>query len=186
MIRNARITTVFFVGVLGIVVCPVNAGIWVDPASFDVELIEGCTLTETLTIGNDGIEDLSFTLRTRQVGGSASSGGKTCGASVAGQTGLFSISKDHDFTVLGDTPYKPGELIVRFTPKAAGIQRSAADKNRILSSLGGAALKRDFKIVPGLSVVKLPGWMTVKEALRVFNKADGILYAEPNYEVRAI
>ena len=186
MIRNTRITAVFFVAVLGIVVPPVNAGIWVAPAGFDVELIEGCTLTETLTIGNDGIEDLNFTVRTRQVGVSAPSGGKTCGVSAAGQTGLFSISKDHDFMVLGDTPYKPGELIVRFTPKAAGIQRSAADKNRILSSLGGAALKRNFKIVPGLSVVKLPGWMTVKEALKIFNKADGILYAEPNYEVRAI
>lgn len=44
-----------------------SSGIWVEPSSFDVNIIEGCTKTETLTIGNDGIEDLNFTLRSREI-----------------------------------------------------------------------------------------------------------------------
>ncbi|MCK4886310.1 MAG: S8 family serine peptidase, partial [Planctomycetes bacterium] len=60
------------------------------------------------------------------------------------------------------------------------------DKNQILSSVGGGNIKRNFNIVPGLSVVTLPAGMTVEEALQQFNGADGILYAQPNYEVKAI
>ena len=41
-------------------------GIWLDPESFDVEVTEGTTLEEILTIGNDGSEALSFNLRTRE------------------------------------------------------------------------------------------------------------------------
>jgi len=59
-----------------------------------------------------------------------------------------------------------------------------ADKNQILSSVGGGNIKHNFNIVPGLSVVTLPAGMTVEEALQQFNGADGILYAQPNYEVQ--
>ena len=32
-----------FLIVLGMVISPADAGIWVDPNSFDVNIIEGCT-----------------------------------------------------------------------------------------------------------------------------------------------
>ena len=41
-------------------------GLWIDPESFDVEVTEGTTLEEILTIGNDGVEDIQFNLRTRE------------------------------------------------------------------------------------------------------------------------
>jgi hypothetical protein len=56
-------------------------------------------------------------------------------------------------------------------------------KNQILNAVGGASIEKEFQIVPGLSVVRLPAGMTVEEALKVFNKTDGILYAEPDYRV---
>ncbi|MHC4499246.1 MAG: S8 family serine peptidase, partial [Planctomycetota bacterium] len=74
-------------------------------------------------------------------------------------------------------------MIVRFAPTANGKVRSTTGKSQILSSLGGGTVKQNFKIVPSLSVVQLPTGMTVEEALPVFNNADGILYAEPDYEV---
>jgi hypothetical protein len=160
---------------------PVNAGLWVDPNVFDVNIVEGCTLTQSLTVGNGGVEAEDFMIRTRQVG---NSGGLAGIESMS--TGASSIPKGHDFTVVGNTPYKPGELIVRFGAKPNGQMHSMAEKNQILSSVGGGNINRDFTIVPGLSVVTLPPGVTVEEALQQFNGADGILYAEPDYEVKAI
>ena len=85
-----------------------------------------------------------------------------------------------------DLPYKPGELIVRFRPKANGKQLTTTEQNIILASIGGGNVKHSFKLVPGLCVVKLPENKTVENALIAFKKADGILYAEPNYRIRLL
>ena len=85
-----------------------------------------------------------------------------------------------------DTPelgYAPGELLVRFAPTTGGEQLDAASKKAILNSLGGATLKHNFRIVPGLSLIKLPSDKTVKEVLQSYNSMEGILYAEPNYKL---
>ena len=66
MMRRAKIMGVIFAAVLGMVITSANADIWTDPNSFDVSIIEGCALTETLTIGNDGLEELNFSLRARE------------------------------------------------------------------------------------------------------------------------
>jgi len=42
-------------------------GIWVLPGSFDENLSEGCTLERTLTIGNSGMVELDYSIRTRSV-----------------------------------------------------------------------------------------------------------------------
>ena len=170
--------------VLGVAGEAANAGLWVDPNIFDVNIIEGCTLTQNLTVGNDGGEDLDFMIRTRQVGNSGDLVGIDGMSTETAGSGTFSIPADHDFTVVSDANYVPGKLIVRFAAGADGKIQSAAEKSQILSSLGGATIKRNFKIVPGLSVVKLPAGMTVEQALPVFNKASGILYAEPDYKVQ--
>lgn len=80
---------------------------------------------------------------------------------------LFGLSRTSDS--YGDLPYAPGELLVRFGPKASGIQRSTTEKNEILISLRGAVVKHNFTIVPGLSVVKLPTGQRVEDALKILN-----------------
>jgi hypothetical protein len=97
-------------------------GIWVDPNSFDVNVTEGTTWAETLTIGNDGDFDLNFTIQAR-------------------------------------------------------VASSQAQSQPVI--------KRNYKIVPGLTAVKLPPHMTVEDALQRFDKANGILYAQPNYRLKA-
>jgi subtilisin family serine protease len=153
-------------------------GIWVDPDNFDVEVVEGTTLEENLIIGNDGVEDLSYSIRTRIVSSPSKSSGS--------MNGILSVPEGHDFTVAGDGIYKPGELIVRFGPRSDGKSASEADKQQIVDSLGGGTIARDFDLVPGLSVVELPEGMTVQEALQRFNNTSGILYAEPNYEIKLL
>ena len=95
-------------------------------------------------------------------------------------------SQAHDFTVPADANYVRGELLVRFAPAPNGTQQSREEINEILTPLGGGTLERVFKTVPGAALVKLPGGLTVEQALKTFNKATGILYAEPNYELTAI
>jgi len=98
------------------------------------------------------------------------------------QISRAAVLKGHDFTTIpADADYAPGELLVRFAPKAKGIQLSTEEKNEILTSLGGATIKHNYTIVPGLSLVKLPTGIKVKDALKVYNNVGEILYAEPNY-----
>jgi len=92
----------------------------------------------------------------------------------------------NDFTARGNASYKRGELIVRFADKADGKPRNVQEKKQILSSRGLGGIKRNFKAVPSLSLVKLPRGMTVEKAVKQFNKASEILYAEPDYKVKAL
>ena len=99
---------------------------------------------------------------------------------------VSSVQKGPAFEVADKASYKPGELIVRFAAAADGKLRSTRENNQILNALCGGAIIHNFKIVPGLSVVKLPVGMTVEQALEKLNKTDGVLYAEPDYKVRAL
>jgi len=79
---------------------------------------------------------------------------------------------------LGKGPkYVPGEVLVRFK---LGTGREA-----MLTSHAkvGATIKREFKSVPGLHLVRLSAEDNFKRALRAYHKDPDVLYAEPNYIV---
>lgn len=99
------------------------------------------------------------------------------------QTGnAGSPPEGHAFaTIPPGAEYVEGDLLVRFAPKAGGEHLSTAEKNGILTSLCAGTVKHNYTIVPGLSLVRLPAGIIVKDALTVFNNVSGILYAEPNY-----
>jgi subtilisin family serine protease len=171
MALKTKITVAVLVTIL-LVVSTSYADIWADPTSFNVSTPEGCRVTETLTIGNNGVEALNFMIRTRQVGTS----GKN--------TILSSEPAQRDFTQIApNASYQPGRLIVRFAQSSSGQMAAMERRNQILSSMGGASIEREFQIVPGLCVVDLPAGMTVEEALQEFNSSTGVLYAEPDYRV---
>jgi len=95
------------------------------------------------------------------------------------------VSKGHNFTkIFKKAKYKPGRLLVRFAPKADKTQRNKKEKKQILNSLGGAKIKRNFKRISGLTLVKLPPGQSVKDALKLYNSREDILYAEPDYEIK--
>ena len=83
-----------------------------------------------------------------------------------------------------DLGYVPGELLVRFAPKADGRQRTRAERDQIVGSLGAAKVRKDYRIVPGLSHVKLPAGVTVEDAMARLNKRRDIIYAQPNHYLR--
>ncbi|MHC4159855.1 MAG: S8 family serine peptidase, partial [Planctomycetota bacterium] len=86
----------------------------------------------------------------------------------------------------GDLPYKEGELIVRFAPKADKGLRSISERNQILTSVNAGTVKTSFKLVSGLSVVKLPAGLTVADTLPRLKGKNEILYVEPNYKYRPL
>jgi hypothetical protein len=100
---------------------------------------------------------------------------------------LSDLPQGRDFTkITPGASYKPGELLVRFVPRANGRQRSRADKGAVLAAMGGGNIKHSFGLVPGLTHVLLPKGLTVQQALKRFNRRSEILYAEPNYQVRTL
>ncbi len=83
----------------------------------------------------------------------------------------------HDFTrVAPGQVFVPNHLLVRF---ASGVE--SAQRTQILNTLGGAAIAREYELVPGLFLLTLPPGQTVQQALQSYNGTPGILYAEPNY-----
>ena len=187
MCKKTVVAGVVFLGLMLLSSVVADAALWTDPYSFNAYLTEGCSGTLVMIIGNDGPDVLNFTVRTHIVGGSGSESLGIDRLSAAGKAAASSGVESRDFTVLSDVPHKPDELIVRFAPKAGGRQLNTEEKHNVLSSLAsGVRIKREFKIVPGLSVVKLPAGMTIEKALQTLNKTSGILYAHPNYQVQAL
>ena len=76
-------------------------------------------------------------------------------------------------------PYVEDEVLVKFRNGVSSQARANAH-----GPLGAKRVK-EFKIVRGLELVKIPATMTVKEAIRIYREDPDILYAEPNYIARA-
>ena len=162
--------------------------IWAKPSSLDITIPYGETATQTLTIGNTGDSALNFTLSSRQTNFTPPLEQQPV-VTGAGQPSeiIVSIPPEHDFTVTADVPYAAGQLLVRFAPINDANKPNLAQEEAILAGLTeayGASIERDYEIVPGLSLVTLPEGVTVEEALLEFNNTEGVLYAQPNYEVK--
>jgi len=83
-----------------------------------------------------------------------------------------------------DANYAPDRLLVRFAPNADLTAPTRAQKERILSPRG-ISIRREFDLVPGLTVVNLPAGVRVnEETLRRFNAMPGVLYVEPDYQIQ--
>jgi len=77
--------------------------------------------------------------------------------------------------------YKSDELIVRFAPKPDGTQLILAEKNDLLAAIQAGTVTHSYRLVPGLTLVKLPVNLSVEDALTRFKNSNEILYAELNY-----
>ncbi|MHC4742810.1 MAG: S8 family serine peptidase [Planctomycetota bacterium] len=158
--------------------------ILVSPESFNVTIPCGQAQIETLTIGNSGDADLEFSLRSREISYTPPATSKTVPEKSE-------TTKDLDWKSLVrlDVPYVEGEVLVRFAPEtgpeaADPNATSKSSKDMLLKSLD-ATVEREYSIVPGLCLVRLPEGTTVEDILTAFDDSNDVLYASPNYEVRA-
>ena len=108
-------------------------------------------------------------------------------AGLLASQGVFagerSYRKAPDLGRLDPASYVPGELLVRFRAHAQGRVRTAAERREVLNVIAGARIRSSYKIVPGLSHIRLPAGVTVKEAIATLARSNDILYVEPNYKV---
>jgi subtilisin family serine protease len=75
--------------------------------------------------------------------------------------------------------YAPDTILVRFR----GSIRP--DAKALAHTVVGAQVHKHFKLVEGLQAVRLPPGMDVKEAIKFYRAHPDVLYAEPNWIVRA-
>lgn len=167
---------------------------WITPYSFDVNVYQGDIGSKILTIGNGGDGLLNFMLRGKQTS-------FTPAASTVGiYNSMVETKKDiaamapakHSFTAMkADKAFAKGRMLVRFAPEADRKYPGLAAKNSILTKAGNGKLKtaqiaKEYKHVKGLSLIKLPNNISVEDALVTLNNTPGILYAEPDYQVKAL
>ncbi len=133
----------------------------------------GRTLT-TLMVSNAVSADANLTFRV-----SARETGRSTLALAASGVGLPPSGRDFTQAV-PDTEYPVDRLLVRFAEGVVGSQRA-----QLLSALGGAQIAREYRLVPGLCLVKLPVGQAMEVALKTYNQSPGVLYAEPDYLVQA-
>lgn len=74
----------------------------------------------------------------------------------------------------------PGRLLVKFS------EVSPVEAFKLLNGvLPGAEILKEFYSVPGLYLVKLPDGIPVREALKAISEISQVIYAEPDYIVKA-
>jgi subtilisin family serine protease len=169
--------------------------IWFTPGSVDANVCYGGSMDKILTIGNGGDGLLTFTLSGKQTGFTPVSMPVT----IAGEPAI-ETQKDvaalappkHSFTALaGNKDFAEGQILVRFAPQPGRTWPGLAEKNSILANAGNgklaaARVTKEYSIVRGLSLVKLPGDVAVKDVLVTLNNTPGVLYAEPDYKLKAM
>jgi hypothetical protein len=162
--------------------------VWINPHLYDAEVRQGEDFITKLTVGNTGDAGLEFSL--------AGTGlNYTPTRTESNELTVLKLDQEYvsslqqrDFSVPEDAPYVEGELLVRFAPDANGILLTSEAKSSIMSYSLGAQVEQkcQYKIVPGLSLVKLPAGVTVKDALAILSNDSTVLYAQPNYEYYAL
>ena len=169
--------------------------IWFTPNSIDTTIYQGDSGDKILTIGNGGDGLLNFVLTGKQTGYTPSSMPVTMACEPMIQTekdaAALAPAKHSISSPTANTSLAGGRLLVRFAPQADRKYPGLTAKNSILTGTGNGRLKtakvtKEYKLVHGLSLVELPPNITAGEALSVLNNTPGILYAEPNYKLKAL
>jgi len=81
--------------------------------------------------------------------------------------------------------YVPGEVIVRFSAKQNGANRSMAERNAFLAARGAGIVTRSSRLAPNVTLVKLPDNLSVEEAIERLHGRPEVVRAVPNHIVRA-
>jgi subtilisin family serine protease len=91
-----------------------------------------------------------------------------------------------DCFALSTALFSNDQILVRFSPNPSGSTKTKAEHNRILAIANAGQVKREFKKVSGLTVIKIPQGRTVTDVLNRLSGRKEILFAEPDYIVHAM
>ncbi|MEJ2746054.1 MAG: hypothetical protein P8123_10300, partial [bacterium] len=161
----------------------VYPGMGVSPTSISVVVPSDGITTADITIGNAGGQPLAYTAQARFIGYSPTrEEGVTAAVSPASveRYGFDSKSITGKAAIVWKSAgvakrCVDDELLVRFRKGAAPSMRKTA-----LAQCGGSVI-REYKIVPGLCLVKLNSAGLVEGAISTLRASGSVEYAEPNY-----
>jgi hypothetical protein len=162
--------------------------LWVDPESLNITIPVGRTLPQSLTISNSGDTDLAFTATvtslTRQTDVTILNSASSIAAAGSSDESTTPPLVIYDAAAA----FVPDEILVRFRPVGQAREKvgNLAARDKLRRHLGEVTVKKDLGLVPGLKSIKLPKGMTVEQALAKLKDNKDILYAQPNYELRAL
>jgi subtilisin family serine protease len=77
-----------------------------------------------------------------------------------------------------------GEIIVRFRDEAAVNETALKNASKFVHSVTGGIIKKKFKKMKSLQLIKMPENSSMRQALRAYLTHPLIKYAEPNYIIR--
>ena len=98
---------------------------------------------------------------------------------VFGSIVLFLLASS---LVMAAATYKDGQVLVRFAD-VGGKPATHTIKLAVLNSvLPGSTILKDYTIVPGLTLVKLPPGALVPVSVSVLKQSSSVKYAEPDYQ----
>ena len=161
--------------------------VWVRPQAFNVTIPSGEIQSDILTIGNAGGGVLEFVLGSRSMSFVPASEGES-GTSSAEKINDVNVSSQSEPETAWqlDLPYAEGELLVRFAPQGDVCEPGVNKANILMSTLGSASIEKEYSIVPGLCLIRIPENMTVEEGIEVLGESEDVLYVEPNYEFKVL
>ncbi len=159
-------------------------GVWTNPESFNLTVTEGTEQADMLTIGTDGTETVNFTLRSRTVSGAASATNRAMALNNALRVAPpQKIMFDPQQAVAYE--HTPDQLLVRFAPSDQQNLVREVQQQKLLSASTGIEVVKQYRTVPGLSLVQLSIGVTMEEAIASLNAREDVLYAQPDYRVHA-
>ncbi|MGD0172388.1 MAG: S8 family serine peptidase [Halobacteriota archaeon] len=101
-------------------------------------------------------------------------------ASIAAST-VTSLAAQPKNTSNKEANYAPDQILVRFKPSIAAnaaVYKLASDA---ASASINATVIKQYSVVPGLEVVKLPSGLSVTDAITHYQTNGNVAYAEPDY-----
>ncbi len=160
--------------------------IWTNPDIYEIFVRQKKECIRKLTIGNAGGTELEYSLAGTSLNYTMMQQETDGPVILELDEEYVSSLQQYEFSISDELPYVKGELLVRFAPIDSGALPTANMKNAILSRSLGAAQKREFKTVPGLSLIELPEGVSVAEAMEALKNDNSVIYAQPNYEYYAL
>ena len=104
---------------------------------------------------------------------------------VSGAAGITGESLEDRVEKLLSFRHVDGEIIVKFKNEVSLNNSKFNKASSKAHSRTGAFVKRNFRKLKGMQLVKLPQGISVKNALKIYLENPEVQYAEPNYIVNA-
>jgi subtilisin family serine protease len=173
--RNVTMSGADITG-LNFAVVPPDIG--ATPTGFDLTVLQGNTVSDTMTITNSGAGSLTYRIRTEEASESGSPAKNTGSATSDGYMKMLSFDKTgkRTYKIPEGVEYSDKRILVKFKQGTSDVEKKNLHKK------AGGTVEKKFKKIK-VERVKISNKKII-DAINEYLKDDGVEYAEPDYIVR--